>query len=197
MEVFLIHWYQNCGNQRRISNTIVRLKKSRNRWLTLGMQDREKRWLEKRIHFIREKANYTPRKKVWGYIGIILSVCLSACSHLVRAITSTHLSDLDNISHHYCPWPKGVSWPWPKVISPQSMSQYTHTQNPCPGHNSSLPNWIWIIFHTIVVHDPMVCHDPDDEGVSVNVRILGFWVYHVLMFALRYPMYNKVFLHSA
>ena len=34
-------------------------------------------------------------------------------------------------------------------------------RNPCPSHNSSLPSWIWIIFHTIVVHDPRVCHDLD------------------------------------
>ena len=67
--------------------------------------------------------------------------------------------DLDNISHNCCPWPKGVSWPWPKVISPRSRSQCTHTQNPCPGHNSSLQSWSWIIFHTIVVHYPRVCHD--------------------------------------
>ena len=32
-------------------------------------------------------------------------------------------------------------------------------KNPCPGHSSSLPCWIWIIFHTIVVHDSRVCHD--------------------------------------
>ena len=32
-------------------------------------------------------------------------------------------------------------------------------QNRCPGHNSSLPCWIWILFHTIVVKDPRVCHD--------------------------------------
>ena len=45
-----------------------------------------------------------------------------------------------------------------KVISPMSRLQCKHTGNPCPGHNSSLPNWIWIIFHTIVVHAPRVCH---------------------------------------
>ena len=108
--------------------------------------------------------------------------------------------------------PKGVSWPWPKVISTRSMSQCTHTQNVCPGHNCSLPSWIWIIFHwhnccpgpkgvswpwpkviskdkvtvhtywkclsgpysslpfwiwiihTIVVHDPRVCHDLESRS---------------------------------
>ena len=36
---------------------------------------------------------------------------------------------LDNISHNCCPGPKGVSWPWPKVISPRSWSQCTHNPN--------------------------------------------------------------------
>ena len=109
-----------------------------------------------------------------GYKGITLSIC----SHCVRAITSypivrsgyftgpmsrsvhtypksvswpqllTAMLDLDNISHNCSPWPKGVSWPWPRDISQMSRSQYTHTQNMCPGHYSSLPSWIWIIFHT-------------------------------------------------
>ena len=60
----------------------------------------------------------------------------------------TALLDLDNISHNCCSWPKGVSWPWPKVTSLRPRSQSTHTQNLCPGHKSSLPCWIWIIFHT-------------------------------------------------
>ena len=59
----------------------------------------------------------------------------------------------------FCPWPKDVSWPWPKVISRVSRSQCTYTENLCPGHNSSLQSWIWIIFHTLIVHDPRVCHD--------------------------------------
>ena len=37
--------------------------------------------------------------------------------------------DLDNISHNCCPWPKDVSWPWPKVINPRSRSQCTHTKD--------------------------------------------------------------------
>ena len=55
---------------------------------------------------------------------------------------------LDNISHNCCPCPKGMSWPWPKVISPRSRSQCIHVynENLCLGHNSSLPCWIWIIF---------------------------------------------------
>ena len=35
----------------------------------------------------------------------------------------------------------------------RSRSQCIYTENLCPGHNSSLPCWIWIIFHAIVVHD--------------------------------------------
>ena len=37
----------------------------------------------------------------------------------------------------------------------------TCSENPCPGHNSSLPSWILIIFHTLIVHDQMMCHDLD------------------------------------
>ena len=32
------------------------------------------------------------------------------------------------ISYKCCPWPKGVSWPWPKVIPSRSMSQCTHSK---------------------------------------------------------------------
>ena len=80
-----------------------------------------------------------PTNKVWGYIGITLS----------RSGYFTPLLSL----------PNGVSWPWPKVISPRSRSQCTHTQIPCPDHNSSLPSWIWKIFHTIIVNAQWVCHD--------------------------------------
>ena len=61
----------------------------------------------------------------------------------------TAMLDLDYISHNCCSRPEGVSWPWPKVISPRSRSQCTYTENPCPGHNSSLPCWILIIYHKI------------------------------------------------
>ena len=83
---------------------------------------------------------YTPSKQSLGggYIGITLFVCLYVCSHLVWAITSFSLSNL-NILHNCCPWPKGVSWPWTKVKSQRSRSQLnTHSLNLCPGHNSSL-----------------------------------------------------------
>ena len=56
---------------------------------------------------------------------------------------------------HICR-PQGVSWPWPKVISPRSRSHCTHTKTSCPSYNSSLPCWIWIILHWIVVHQPSV-----------------------------------------
>ena len=48
---------------------------------------------------------------------------------------------------------------WMKVISPKSRSLCTHSHNPCLSHNSSLWCWILIIFHTIIVHGPRVCHD--------------------------------------
>ena len=45
-----------------------------------------------------------------------------------------------------------------------------HTyQNPCPGHNSSQPYWIWIIFHTTVIHGQRVCHHLDLGSFS-NVK---------------------------
>ena len=72
--------------------------------------------------------------------------------------------DLDYILHNCCPWLKGVTWPWLKVISPRSRSKCTHTSYLCPGHNSSLPCWVWIIFHTIVVHDLRMCHDLDPKS---------------------------------
>ena len=34
----------------------------------------------------------------------------------------------------------------------------------CPGHNFLPPCPIWIIFHTIVVHDPRVGHDFDPRS---------------------------------
>ena len=82
--------------------------------------------------------------------------------------------DPDDISHTYCPWAKGVSWPWPKVISLMSRSQCTHTQILCPGHNS-MPCWIWIIFHTIVVHGPRVCHDLDPRSYLQGQGHIGTW----------------------
>ena len=63
----------------------------------------------------------------------------------------------------------------PKVKSPRPRSQCTNTRNLCLGHNSSLPCWIWIIFHTIVAHYPRVCHDFDPmsylqgQGQSVHI----------------------------
>ena len=42
-----------------------------------------------------------------------------------------------------------------------SRSLCTYTQNLCPGHNCSLLSWIWIIFYTIIVHNPRMCHDLD------------------------------------
>ena len=36
-------------------------------------------------------------------------------------------------------------------VSPRSRSQCIHTPKPFHGHNFSLPSWIWIIFHTIII----------------------------------------------
>ena len=73
-----------------------------------------------------------PANKSLEYIGnppVRLSLCLSV--HIVSgSYLLTHLSDLDNISHNCCPWPTGVSWPWPKVISSRLKSQCAHIQNP-------------------------------------------------------------------
>ena len=111
---------------------------------------------------IQDSFLYPPANKVWG-VYRNHPVCPSV--HIVSGpLLCTPLSDLDIISHNCCPWLTGVSWSWPKVISPRSRSQCTHTGNLCPGHNSSLPSWIWIIFHTIVVHDPGVCHDLDPRS---------------------------------
>ena len=55
-----------------------------------------------------------------GFIGITLSVCLTVrlfTSCLGHNFVPPCLFDLGNISHNCCPWPKSVSWPWPKVIS--------------------------------------------------------------------------------
>ena len=85
----------------------------------------------------------------------------SQCKHALNLCLNLLASkfDLDNISNNFCPWSKGVSWLWPKVISLRSRSQWTHTQNPCPGNNSLLSSWILIVIHTIVIHDPRVCHN--------------------------------------
>ena len=58
--------------------------------------------------------------------------------------------DLYIISQDCCPWLKGVSWLWAKVISSRSRSQCTVMQKPCPGHYSLLYAWNWILFHRIV-----------------------------------------------
>ena len=65
------------------------------------------------------------------------------------------------------PWVKVMTHPWfmdNKFISPRSRSQCTYTGNLCPGHNSSLPSWIWIIFHTLIVYDRRVCHNIDPRS---------------------------------
>ena len=47
-------------------------------------------------------------------------------------------------------------------------------------YNSSLPSWIWIIFHTILVHESRVCHDLDPrsylqgQGHSAHIPKIRF-----------------------
>ena len=59
----------------------------------------------------------------------------------VMTLTLGHISNVKVTVHTYRK---------AKVISPRLRSQCTHTENPCPGHNSSLPCWILIIYHTII-----------------------------------------------
>ena len=50
-------------------------------------------------------------------------------------------------------------------------------QNPCPDHNSSLPCWIWIIFHTIVFHDldPRSYLQEKSQGHSAHIPQICVW----------------------
>ena len=65
---------------------------------------------------------------------------------------------------HICNFRKYRPISFKYAIQLHNWKRCTHSQNPCPGNNSSLPCWIWIIFHTIVVHDPRVCHDLDPRS---------------------------------
>ena len=60
-------------------------------------------------------------------------------------------------------------------LTSRSKSQCTYTRNPCPSHNSSLPSSIYIIFHTIVIHNSSACHDLDPrsylQGQGHNAHI--------------------------
>ena len=53
----------------------------------------------------------------------------------------------------------------------------------CLGHDFVPPCRIWIIFHTIVVHDPRVCHDLDPrtylQGEDDSAHILKICVWAV------------------
>ena len=96
-------------------------------------------WLSRVHDFL-----YPTQTKFGGYIGITLSCRI-------------HLSDLDNISHNCCPWPKGVSWPDPRsYLQGQGLNAHIPKIRVLAP---SLPSLIWITFCTIVVHDPRVCHD--------------------------------------
>ena len=124
------------------------------------------------ICIIFEKKKCCPWPKVvwWGrveritglYLSVRLPVCLSVwlfvCSYHIRPILLTGILDLD-ILQNGCPWPKYLSLPLTRIISPSARSICIHSQNVCPGHNSLLACWIWKIFHTIVVNDPEICHN--------------------------------------
>ena len=58
---------------------------------------------------------------------------------------------MDNISHSFCLWPKCFMTMTQGHICKVKVTVH-NTPNQNPGHYSSLPCWIWIIFHTIVVH---------------------------------------------
>ena len=66
-------------------------------------------------------------------------------------------------------------------LDPRSRSQWSHIQNLCPGHNSSLPCCFWIMFHTIVVHNSRMCHDLDlrsylnGQGQSAHISKICVW----------------------
>ena len=48
-----------------------------------------------------------------------------------------------------------VSWPWSKIKVRVTVLQ----QKPVSNLNFTMLTWIWVILHTIIAHDPMVCHD--------------------------------------
>ena len=63
----------------------------------------------------------------------------------------TAMLDLDNILHHCFPWPKGETWPWPKVISQRPRSQYTYSQHLCQIHNCLMSCLMFMIFITFAL----------------------------------------------
>ena len=72
---------------------------------------------------------------------------------------------------------------------------YTHRQI-----HSLLPRWIWIIFYTIVVHEPRVCHDHEQghicngQGQSeykAKTRVLAITPYCHVWFEYLWPFHWK------
>ena len=64
-----------------------------------------------------------------------------------------------------------VSWPWLRVISPRSWSQFTHGKNLFPDHYLSWVAWMRMILHIIVFLDPGV----DSGGICpVRTCLVGF-----------------------
>ena len=93
---------------------------------------------------------------------------------------------MSNTNHfHYTPTNKvwgGVYRNHPVCLSIRlclSVCLSVHLFTSRPGHNFVLPCPIWIIFHTIVVHDPRMCHDLDPRsylqgrGHSAHILEIG------------------------
>ena len=95
-------------------------------------------YLQRVWHASRERLPFGTPGSVPHCGTCLCSICWDeiprACHVFTRLFTSnTPWYFLDFASHNCCPWPKNVSWPWPKVISPKSRSQCTHTQRPVSG----------------------------------------------------------------
>ena len=60
----------------------------------------------------------------------------------------------------------------------------------CPGHNSTMLHWIWIIFHTVVVHDPMVCHNLESRSY-LQVKVTVYTHTYLSNFHAKFYFYLK------
>ena len=47
------------------------------------------------------------------------------------------------------------------IVNMSMRYRCTLTKILCPGHNFLMLFYVWMIFHTIVINDPRVCHDLD------------------------------------
>ena len=122
-----------------------------NRWMEFN-----KTWQEARSQCPLPSLCFLGRsEKQDGHPGLWLAETFSnsplkLLNGIQRNLTESKIST----SSTKCPCPKGELWPWPKVILSRSMLRGTLTKIPYPGHNFLLSCSIWMIFHTMVVHDP-------------------------------------------